>query len=118
VQYIADAPRYSDYFPTVQKMIAHTLVIKRSIGTGNGPIPDNVTKLYPDNVEKCYNGLCYIQWCRHLTADLTVQKRCDQPLACRLTNPGAWFHYNNTWEGKGMMEACTCNLRGVWSCVT
>ncbi len=117
VQYIADASRYSDYLPTIEKMIG-SLVIKKSTGTGIKPMPDNNIKLYPDNMEKCYDGLCYLQWSRHLTADLTVQKRCDQSLACRPTNPGAWFHYNNTWEGKGMMEACTCNLPGVWSCVT
>ncbi|MGC2570845.1 MAG: hypothetical protein WA364_04985 [Candidatus Nitrosopolaris sp.] len=34
MQYIADAPKYSDYLPTVQKMI-DSLVIKKSIGTGN-----------------------------------------------------------------------------------
>jgi hypothetical protein len=40
VQYIADAPRYSDYLPTVQKMI-DSLVIKKSLGTGIGPMIDN-----------------------------------------------------------------------------
>jgi hypothetical protein len=45
VQYIADAPKYSDYLPTVQKMI-DSLVIKKSFGTGIEPIPDNSTKLY------------------------------------------------------------------------
>ena len=59
VQYIADAPRYSDYLPTVQKMI-DSLVIKKSTGTGIEPMPDNSTNLYPDNLEKCYDGLCYI----------------------------------------------------------
>lgn len=76
-----------------------SLVIKKFIGTGNGPMPDNITKLNPDNVEKCYNGLGYIQWSRHLTADLTLQKSCEQLLGCRPTNPGARFHYNNTWDG-------------------
>jgi len=37
-------------------------------------IPDNGTKLYTDNTEKCNGGLCYIQWSRHLTTNLTVQK--------------------------------------------
>jgi hypothetical protein len=37
VQYIADAPRYSDYLPTVQKMI-DSMMIKKSIGTGIGPM--------------------------------------------------------------------------------
>jgi hypothetical protein len=36
VQYIVDASRYSDYLQTVQKMI-DSLVINKSIGTGNGP---------------------------------------------------------------------------------
>jgi len=39
VQYIADAPKYSDYLPTVQKMI-DSLVIKKSIGTGNEAMLD------------------------------------------------------------------------------
>jgi hypothetical protein len=72
-QYIADAPKYSDYLPTIQKMI-DSLVIKKSLGTGIGPMLDNSTNLYPDKLEKCYDYLCYIQWSRHLTADLTVQK--------------------------------------------
>ena len=89
VQYIADAPRYADYLPTVQKM-TDSLVINKSIGTGIGAMPDNSTKLYPDNVEKCYNGLCYIQWSRHLTAYLTVQKDVmnyllvDQPISMKV----------------------------------
>jgi hypothetical protein len=37
VQYIADAPKYSDYLPTVQKMIG-SLVIKNSTETGIGSI--------------------------------------------------------------------------------
>jgi hypothetical protein len=65
VQYIADAPRYTDYLPTVQKMI-ESLVIKKSLGTGIVNMPDNLAK--------SYDYLCYIQWSRHLTADLTVQK--------------------------------------------
>jgi hypothetical protein len=65
LQYIADAPRYSDYLPTVQKMI-DSLVIKKSSGTGIGPMPDNSTKLYRDKMEKCYEELCYVQWSRHL----------------------------------------------------
>jgi hypothetical protein len=73
MQYIADAPKYSDYLPTVQKMI-DSLVIKKSLGTGIGPMLDNSTNLYQDKLEKCYDYLCYIQWSRHLTADLTVQK--------------------------------------------
>jgi hypothetical protein len=64
VQYIADAPRFTDYLPTVQKMIS-LLVIKNYIETGMESIPDNSTKLYPDNLEKCYNGLCYVMWTRH-----------------------------------------------------
>jgi len=39
VQYIADAPKYSDYLPAVQKMI-DSLVIKKSIGTGNEAMLD------------------------------------------------------------------------------
>jgi hypothetical protein len=35
VEYIADAARYTDYLPTVQKMI-DSLVIKKSLGTGIG----------------------------------------------------------------------------------
>jgi hypothetical protein len=35
VQYIADAPKYSDYLPAVQKMI-DSLLIKKSLGTGIG----------------------------------------------------------------------------------
>ena len=73
MQYITDAPRYTDYLPTVQKMI-DSLEINISTGTGIGLMPDNSTNLYPDNLEKCYNGLCYIQWSRHLTTNLTVQK--------------------------------------------
>jgi len=84
VQYIADVSQHSDYLPTAQEMIS-SLVIKNSIETGIGPVPNNSTKLYPDS--------------------------------CRPSNPGGWFHYNNTWEGKGMMEACTCDL-GAWSCIT
>jgi hypothetical protein len=30
-------------------------------------------------------------------------------------NPDSWFHYNNTWEGKGLMEACTCHYGGLVS---
>ncbi|MFZ0510901.1 MAG: PsbP-related protein, partial [Candidatus Nitrosopolaris sp.] len=73
VQYIADAPRYSGYLPIVQRMI-NSLAINMSTGKGIGLMPDNSTNLYPDNLEKCYDGLCYIQWSRHLTAYLTVQK--------------------------------------------
>jgi hypothetical protein len=73
VQYIADAPRYADYLPTVQKMIG-SLVIKNSTEVGIGTMPDNSTNLHPDNLEKCYDGLCYIMWTRHLTTNLTVQK--------------------------------------------
>ena len=79
MQYIADAPRYTDYLPTVQKMIG-SLMIKNSTETGIGTMPDNSTNLYPDNLEKCYDGLCYIMWSRHVTADQTVQKRCDDLL--------------------------------------
>ena len=39
-----------------------SLVIKESLGTGIGAIIDNGTNLYPDNLEKCYNGLCYVMW--------------------------------------------------------
>ncbi|MGB6590056.1 MAG: hypothetical protein WA323_18055 [Candidatus Nitrosopolaris sp.] len=59
VEYIADAPKYSDYLPTVQKMI-DSLVIKKSLGTGIVTLRDN--SLDPDNLEKCYDGLCYIMW--------------------------------------------------------
>ena len=79
VQYIADASRYADYLPTVQKMIDS----QETLGTSNGLIHTAV--LYLDN--------------------------------CRPNNPGGWFHYNNIWVSKGMMEACTCDL-GAWSCVT
>ncbi len=64
VQYIADAPKYSDYLPTVQKMI-ESLVINKFLRTGIVIMPDNGTNLYPDNLEKCYDGLCYIMWTRH-----------------------------------------------------
>jgi hypothetical protein len=60
VQYIADAPKYSDYSPTVQKMIG-SLVINKSLGKGIEPMIDN-------NLEKCHDGLCYVMWtrpCRH-----------------------------------------------------
>ena len=50
VQYIADAPRYTDYLPTVQKMIG-SLVIKKSLGTDIGSMPDNGTNLHPDNLD-------------------------------------------------------------------
>jgi hypothetical protein len=50
-----------------------SLVIKKS-GIGTGPILDNSTNSHPDTLEKCYDYLCYIQWSRYLTADLTVQK--------------------------------------------
>ncbi|MGB6527090.1 MAG: hypothetical protein WBF33_03185 [Candidatus Nitrosopolaris sp.] len=46
VQYIADASRYSDYLPTVQKMI-DSLAIKKSLGTS---MPDNSTNLYTNNL--------------------------------------------------------------------
>ncbi len=65
VQYIADAPKYSDYLPIIQKMI-DSLVIKRSLGTGSGSITDNSTNLHPDNLEKCHDGLCYIMWTKHM----------------------------------------------------
>ena len=44
-QYIADAPRFTGYLSTVQKMI-DSLVIKKSLGTGIGPMLDNSTNLY------------------------------------------------------------------------
>jgi hypothetical protein len=69
VEYIADAPRYTDYLPTVQKMI-DSLVIKKSLGTGIGSITDNSTNLYPDNLEKCYDGLCYVMWTKTAGEDL------------------------------------------------
>jgi hypothetical protein len=47
VQYIADAPRYTDYLPIVQKMI-ESLVTENCI-----PITGNV---------KCYEGLCNVMW--------------------------------------------------------
>jgi hypothetical protein len=55
-----------------------SLVIKKSTGTGITPMPDNGTKLYPDNMEKCNDGLCYLQW-SDLAADLlpSVQKMID-----------------------------------------
>ena len=45
VQYIADAPKYSDYLPTVQKMI-DSMVIKKSLRT------DNSTNLYARQLTK------------------------------------------------------------------
>jgi len=42
VQYIANAPKYSDYLPTVQKMI-DSLVINNSLGTGIKPMLDDST---------------------------------------------------------------------------
>jgi len=49
---------------------------------GIGTIPDNSTNLYPDNLEKCYDGLCYvIMSARHLTTNLTVQKDAMDYLA-------------------------------------
>ena len=41
VQYIADAPQYYYYLPTVQKMI-DSLVIKKSLGTRIVTMPDNL----------------------------------------------------------------------------
>jgi len=64
VQYIADAPRYADYLPTVQEMIS-SLVIKNSTETDIGTIPDNSTNLYSYNLEKCHNGLCYVMWTKN-----------------------------------------------------
>ena len=55
-------------------------LVKKSLGTDIGTMPDNSTNLYSDNVEKCYDGLCYIQWSRHLTAYLTVQKEAMNQL--------------------------------------
>jgi hypothetical protein len=49
VQYIADAPKYADYWPTIQKMIG-SLVIKNSKETGIGTMLYNSTKLYPGKV--------------------------------------------------------------------
>jgi tetratricopeptide (TPR) repeat protein len=71
VQYIADAPRYADYLPIVQKMIS-SLVIKNSTETDIGTVPDNSTNLcyyassiLPDNLEKCYDGLCFVIWTKN-----------------------------------------------------
>ena len=58
VRYIADAPRYADYLPTVQKMI-DSLAIKSSTGTGTGLLPDNGIKSYPGTMEMCYGRICY-----------------------------------------------------------
>jgi hypothetical protein len=63
VQYIADSSQYSDYLPIVQKMIGSLMI--KSLGTGIGPVLDNSTNLYLDNLEKCYDGLCYVMWTRH-----------------------------------------------------
>jgi hypothetical protein len=46
VQYIVDAPRYSDYLPIAQKMIG-SLGIKNS--TDIGSMPNNSTKMHPNN---------------------------------------------------------------------
>jgi hypothetical protein len=64
VQYIADAPRYADYLPIVQKMIS-SLVIKNSTETDIGTVPDNTTNLHADNLEKCYDGLCFVIWTKN-----------------------------------------------------
>jgi len=64
VQYITDASRYADYLPTVQKMIG-SLVIKNSTETDIGTVSDNSTNLHPDNLEKCYDGLCYVMWTKN-----------------------------------------------------
>lgn len=61
MQYIADAPKYSDYLSTVQKMI-DSLVIKKSLGTGIVTMRDN--SLDPDKLEKCYDRLCCVMWVR------------------------------------------------------
>ena len=52
VQYIADAPKYSDYLPILQKMI-DSLVIKNSKQTGIGTMSNNSTKIHPNNTQKC-----------------------------------------------------------------
>src|SRR5215831_1619085 len=49
VQYIADASRYADYLPIVQKMI-DSLVIKNSVETGIGPMSDNWKSVMMDYV--------------------------------------------------------------------
>ena len=56
VQYIADAPRYADYLPT----LTGELAIGKFIGTCGRSI--HGTKLYTDNTGKCNGGLCYIQY--------------------------------------------------------
>jgi hypothetical protein len=60
IQYIADAPKYSDYLPTVQKMI-DSLVIKKSLGTGIETTPDNSTNLHPYNLKSVMMG--YVMSC-------------------------------------------------------
>jgi hypothetical protein len=66
VQYIADAPQYSDYLPTVQKMI-DSLVINKSLGTGIVTMPDNSTNLYPDTWKSVM--MDYVMSCGLDTAD-------------------------------------------------
>jgi hypothetical protein len=63
VQYIADAARYTDYLPIVQRMI-DSLVINPT-ETDVGTMPDNSTNLHQDNLEKCYDGLCFVIWTKN-----------------------------------------------------
>jgi hypothetical protein len=81
VQYIADAPKYSDYLPTVQKMI-DSLTIGKSLGTDIGSMPDNSTNLHPDNLEKCYDGLCYVMWTRHTNSTIYCTSYCCKHNSC------------------------------------
>ena len=53
LQYIADAPRYSEYLPAVRNMI-HSLAINSSAGMGTRLLPGNGTKSF------CYHGICYV----------------------------------------------------------
>ena len=53
VQYIADAPKYSEYLPAMQNMI-HSLAINSSKATGTRLLPGDGTKSF------CYHGMCYV----------------------------------------------------------
>jgi hypothetical protein len=57
LQYIADAPKYSEYLPAVQNMI-HSLAINSSTGTSTRLLPGNGIKFF------CYHGICFIALAR------------------------------------------------------
>jgi hypothetical protein len=55
LQYIADAPKYSEYLPAVQNMI-HSLAINSSTGTSTRLLPGNGINPF------CYHGICYVSF--------------------------------------------------------